>query len=159
LSRLLLRSRVVALLIVVLSVGFVGGILVGKRIADVYAGVEVVSCPRHPRLAEHYAVGTVIGFVGPVGEVSAKWLPCDGRLLSRQLYSDLFSILGDGYGPNNSDEQVFAVPDFRGMLRLTLDGRPGSTYIGGRDGSLAAPIAFVPNIGTEPITWLVKARL
>lgn len=40
------------------------------------------------------------------------WLYCDGRLLSRKDYSDLFSVIGTTYGSSNAD--YFRIPDLRG---------------------------------------------
>jgi microcystin-dependent protein len=42
------------------------------------------------------------------------WLVCDGRSLSRDLYSDLFNIIGTTYG--NNDGTTFKLPDCRGRV-------------------------------------------
>jgi microcystin-dependent protein len=42
------------------------------------------------------------------------WLVCDGRSLSRDLYSDLFNIIGTTYG--NNDGTTFKLPDCRGRI-------------------------------------------
>ena len=42
------------------------------------------------------------------------WLICDGRSLSRDLYSDLFNIIGTTYG--NNDGTTFKLPDCRGRI-------------------------------------------
>jgi microcystin-dependent protein len=42
------------------------------------------------------------------------WLTCDGRSLSRELYSELFAIIGTTYG--NNDGTTFKLPDCRGRI-------------------------------------------
>ena len=42
------------------------------------------------------------------------WLICDGRSLSREIYNELFEILGTTYGSNSST--TFNLPDCRGRV-------------------------------------------
>lgn len=42
------------------------------------------------------------------------WLICDGRSLSRSLYSDLFEVIGTSFG--NDDGTTFKLPDARGRV-------------------------------------------
>ena len=55
----------------------------------------------------------IIGSVRGVGFnfVERGWLPCDGRLLSIQQYSALFTVIGTSYGGDG--RTTFALPDFR----------------------------------------------
>jgi microcystin-dependent protein len=58
------------------------------------------------------------------------WAPCDGRLLSVQQNSALFSLLGTFYGGDGIT--TFALPDLRGRAPLGCD---GSVAIGARSGT------------------------
>jgi len=42
------------------------------------------------------------------------WIVCDGRSLSRSVYSELFAIIGTTYG--NDDSTTFKLPDCRGRV-------------------------------------------
>lgn len=70
------------------------------------------------------------GFITPVGGVIAYaghtvpdgWLLCDGRLLNRANYSDLFDAIGTAWGNSNSSN--FRLPDMRGMFLRGVDNSP-----------------------------------
>jgi len=42
-----------------------------------------------------------------------RWLPCDGRELSKADYAELFGIIGNKYGEDEQKEK-FQIPDYRG---------------------------------------------
>lgn len=63
-------------------------------------------------------------------ECIPRWVPCDGRELSRALYADLFSALGTQFGAGDG-KTTFAVPDLTPNWPVTRDER--STRIVGRD--------------------------
>ena len=42
------------------------------------------------------------------------WLICDGRSLSRAVYTDLFEVLGTSFGA--ADSNTFRIPDYRGRV-------------------------------------------
>ena len=44
-----------------------------------------------------------------------RWLVCDGRSVSRQVYQDLFQVIGSSFGAPDDDE-TFKLPDFRGRV-------------------------------------------
>lgn len=62
------------------------------------------------------------------------WIDCDGRSLSRETYSDLFTIIGTSFGSN--DGTTFKLPDLRGRVMgcaghgATLTNRALGLYIG-----------------------------
>ena len=52
------------------------------------------------------------GSVAPIG-----WLICDGSIVSRIAFSDLFKIIGTTYGSGNSNN-TFTLPDMRGRCPI-----------------------------------------
>jgi microcystin-dependent protein len=73
-------------------------------------------------------IGTIMAYGGDTGNPTVVaqlgkqgWLPCDGAVVSRQDYVDLFAALGTAFG---ADAQTFRVPDLRGrFLRGTDQGQ------------------------------------
>jgi microcystin-dependent protein len=64
--------------------------------------------------------GTILPFAGPKGNIPAGFLPCDGGLVSRTAYPDLYNAIGDSWGSSGAS---FRLPDLRGMfLRGQDDG-------------------------------------
>lgn len=55
-------------------------------------------------------VGSVIAY--PVDDVPDHCLECNGAVISRTTYSELFAVLGTVYGEGDGST-TFAVPDFR----------------------------------------------
>ncbi|WP_244474577.1 phage tail protein [Methylobacterium sp. Leaf85] len=53
------------------------------------------------------------------------WLPCDGRALSRTVYSALFSIIGTTWG-NGDNSTTFNIPDLRGRAMFGADNLGGT---------------------------------
>lgn len=69
-----------------------------------------------PRLLSNTVpVGTVVDFGG--GTVPNGFLPCDGSLVSRTTYSELFQTIGDKYGVGDG-VSTFGIPDFRGRVAV-----------------------------------------
>ena len=54
--------------------------------------------------------GTVIAYAA--AKAPSGWLECNGALLSRKTYADLFAAIGAHYGYSNSEN--FRLPDLRG---------------------------------------------
>jgi microcystin-dependent protein len=79
-------------------------------------------------------IGSVIAYSGPIDQTSVLptgWLPCDGRVLSKDSYPQLFSVLGTRYGEGKdsagSKTGDFNLPDYRGFFLRGLDkGTPNS---------------------------------
>jgi microcystin-dependent protein len=77
----------------------------------------------------------------------AKWLFCEGQLLSIQQNTALFSILGTMYGGNGT--VTFALPDLRGSAPIGQGQGPGLTArgVGEMGGSASVTLlqAEMPN--------------
>ena len=56
------------------------------------------------------------------------WLLCDGQILSRRQFADLFAAIGDKFGGDGST--TFAIPDLRGRVPVQF----GATMLGGAGG-------------------------
>jgi microcystin-dependent protein len=72
----------------------------------------------------------LVGFTfAPIG-----WALCDGRLLSIQDNSALYSLIGTTYGGNG--ENNFAVPDLRGRVPVHQSSSSGGNYLVGQTGGV-----------------------
>ena len=56
----------------------------------------------------------------------SKWKICNGNIISRETYSDLFAVIGTTYGGGDGSTN-FAIPDFRGRFAV---GAGQSTAVG-----------------------------
>jgi microcystin-dependent protein len=72
--------------------------------------------------------GSVISFAG--SSAPTGWLICDGSAVSRTIYSDLYSIIGDTYGSGDGST-TFNTPDLR---RRTVIGKGTSDALGDNEG-------------------------
>lgn len=63
-------------------------------------------------LGDTIPVGAVMGF--SQGNVPPGWLECDGSVLSRSAYPDLFAAIGTTYNLGNETGLQFRLPDYRG---------------------------------------------
>jgi len=74
------------------------------------------------------AVGVPAATAIPVGTIFAKycedgivyvcydgggWLPCDGRMVSKARYQELFAVIGSIYGGADGE---FGIPDLRAII-------------------------------------------
>lgn len=87
-------------------------------------------------------VGTVIAWPGGAADsIPDGWLVCDGRILRRSEYPELFAVIGTYYGTGGG-EDTFRLPDFRGLFLRGLDDPdgPGGAEPAGRDPDLAERI-------------------
>lgn len=57
-------------------------------------------------------IGTIQSFA--FAEHHGGWLPCDGRMLSRSEFPELFNVIGFTFGGDNKD--IFKIPDLRGRF-------------------------------------------
>lgn len=74
-------------------------------------------------------IGVVLSYAGDTPPVG--WLMCDGSEVSREIYSNLFSVIGTKYGngdgsstfnlPNYTDEAICHYPDFSRISGLELN--------------------------------------
>lgn len=53
------------------------------------------------------------------------YLLCDGSILNRVTYADLYAIIGDSYG-NGDGATTFSIPDFRGKFLRGTDKATGN---------------------------------
>ena len=51
-------------------------------------------------------------WAGQYDQLPSGWLPCDGGVVSRTTYANLFQAIGIGYGPGDGST-TFNLPDFR----------------------------------------------
>ena len=68
-------------------------------------------------------VGTIISWAGPETNPPKGWLVCNGDSVSRAVYTDLFSVIGENWGAGNG-KTTFHLPDLRGEF---LRGWSGNT--------------------------------
>ena len=57
-------------------------------------------------------IGEIKQFGGNSSALDANHLPCDGRVLNRSTYSDLFSVIGTIWGSGDG-VSTFNIPDLR----------------------------------------------
>lgn len=58
----------------------------------------------------------------------AGWFECDGRVLNRQIYTDLFDAIGYTYSSlYGNDDLSFNIPDTRGRVTVGLGNGAGLT--------------------------------
>lgn len=64
-----------------------------------------------PAMLYYAKVGQIEMFSGTTPP--AAWMICDGSVINRSTYADLFGVLGTAYGGGDG-ENTFAIPDFQG---------------------------------------------
>lgn len=74
------------------------------------------------RLDTLVPVGTILTFAGSLSalEQMPTWLPCDGRLVEKEAYPQLYEVIGDLYG-TSAESSKFQLPDLRGMFLRGYD--------------------------------------
>lgn len=77
-------------------------------------------------------IGEIIWWAGETSP-DVRWLPCNGDSLPRDLYPDLFNVIGTTYGA--VDGTHFNLPDLRGRVAVMKGhAEPLSDYILGENG-------------------------
>lgn len=71
---------------------------------------------------------SIMRVVAPKFVLPEPWLFPRGQLLDREVYKELFAVVGTNYGPGDG-KTTFALPDFRGR-QLPLGGTYGPASIG-----------------------------
>jgi microcystin-dependent protein len=71
------------------------------------------------------------------------WLLCDGRLVSRAVFADLFAAIGVRYGAGDGST-TFAIPDYRNAFPMGA-ANAGSTGERGGAASVALAVAHLPS--------------
>ena len=102
------------------------------------------------------AIEMFAGSVAPIG-----WLICDGSIVSRIAFSDLFKVIGTTYGVGNSNN-TFTLPDMRGRLPIgvgsgsSLTTRALAATFGAETATLAETNlpshTHTTTVGTESVT-------
>lgn len=91
--------------------------------------------------------------VWPVGSIilsavatapTGRWLECNGALVSRSTYSDLFAAIGTTYGAGDGST-TFAVPDLRGRAPI------GTGQLVNADASTGDSYTFGQKVGNEKV--------
>ena len=103
--------------------------------------------------------GSIQMFAGSVAPIG--WLICDGSIVSRIAFGDLFKIIGTTYGAGNSNT-TFTLPDMRGRCPIgvgtgaSLTARTLGSNVGAETATLSE--ANLPShthtasVGTESVT-------
>lgn len=110
-------------------------------------------------------VGVILPFSGAT--TPSGWLQCFGQAVSRQIYADLFAVLGTQYGSGDGST-TFNLPDLRGRAvagrdnmggtgasRLSqgvLGGNPNSLGGSGGSESLTTQSVTLSGSGTNVVT-------
>ncbi len=91
--------------------------------------------------------GTIIAFAGPVQNVPAGWIYCDGHAVFRSDFPNLFNAIGTSWGVGNFNGDAFNLPDLRGEFLRGIDGGTGrdpdrdsrvAEFVGGNTGNNVA---------------------
>lgn len=75
------------------------------------------------QIANATKVGTIITF--PANITPTGFLECNGALISRTIYADLFAVIGTTYGAGDGST-TFAIPDLRGEFIRGFDNGKGT---------------------------------
>ena len=67
--------------------------------------------------------GTVVSFAGAIGNLPAGWLHCDGSLLVKADFQELYNKIGDAHG---ASPLYFNLPDLRGRFVRGWDAGEGN---------------------------------
>lgn len=90
-------------------------------------------------------VGCIMPFAGPVSNIPAGWMLCDGSEVSRSTYANLYNTIGVAWGTGNGST-TFNLPDLRGMF---LRGLAGTDTVGDPDASTRLANAHGGNSGNN----------
>lgn len=98
------------------------------KTSEVQAGLEQAKTKADQTIAKATALtippGTIAPYGGPIDEPTLKasgWLPCDGRLVRREDYRDLFHIIQTSWGEGDK-VNTFNLPDLRGYFLRGVSG-------------------------------------
>lgn len=90
-------------------------------------------------------VGCIMPFAGPVSNIPAGWMLCDGSEVSRSTYANLYNTIGVAWGTGNGST-TFNLPDLRGMF---LRGLAGTDTVGDPDAGTRLANAHGGNSGNN----------
>lgn len=89
--------------------------------------------------------GCIMPFAGPVSNIPAGWMLCDGSEVSRSTYANLYNTIGVAWGTGNGST-TFNLPDLRGMF---LRGLAGTDTVGDPDANTRLANAHGGNSGNN----------
>lgn len=72
-----------------------------------------------------FPAGMIMPFAGPVENIPAGWLLCDGSAVSRSDYANLYDAIGVCWGTGDGNT-TFNLPDLRGMFLRGVSGESGN---------------------------------
>lgn len=81
---------------------------------------RISALERRRSAAQPTPTGAILAFAGATGSVPDGWLLCDGTVVSRTVYANLFALVGTVYGAGDGFT-TFALPNFRGSVPVGLD--------------------------------------
>ena len=74
--------------------------------------------------ASIFPVGMIVPFAGPAENIPDGWMLCDGKIVSRSEYINLYNAIGVAWGSGDGST-TFAIPDLRGMFLRGVSGDSG----------------------------------
>jgi microcystin-dependent protein len=83
--------------------------------------------------------GTVVAFMG--GNAPPGWLLCDGSLVSRTTYANLFAVIGTSIGSGDGST-TFNLPDMRGVFLRGMNGSRSDSFADPDDNATLRVNAF-----------------
>ena len=86
--------------------------------------------------------GMVVDYAGP--NIPSGWFLCNGQLVSRTLYSGLFSAIGTTYGAGDGST-TFAVPNFQGRVAAGAGGSFGALGVLGGAATVVLAVGNMPS--------------
>jgi len=89
--------------------------------------------------------GCIMPFAGPVANIPAGWMLCDGTAISRSTYANLYNVIGVAWGTGDGST-TFNLPDLRGMF---LRGVAGTDTVGDPDAGTRLANAHGGNSGNN----------
>jgi hypothetical protein len=72
-----------------------------------------------------FPAGMIVPFAGPVENIPAGWMLCDGSAVSRTEYANLYNAIGVCWGTGDGST-TFNLPDLRGMFLRGVSGDSGN---------------------------------
>lgn len=96
---------------------------------DTYTKSEIDDMFDNPTITgDTYPIGAIAPFAGVT--TPQNWLLCDGREVSREVYSELFAIIGTTWGAGDGSTS-FNIPDFTDKFALGAGGDVDLAETGG----------------------------
>jgi microcystin-dependent protein len=91
-------------------------------------------------MSDNTPAGVIVPFAGKKEKIPRGWLLCDGRAVSKDEYTELFEVIGAGWGGDANPD--FYLPDLRGKFLR------GVSYDSSIDPEKGARMASRPDLGT-----------